>query len=406
MRKFLLYDVFTKINNTKTKIVTNQNKEEKVMMKRKCLKLFILTASFALALTPAAGCGQNEPVELVGEVVSQAQVEGESEVASEASSEVTSTNAKPKDEYPAFVPGSGAKKYDPNETPSETEEVTEEASEENGEEVSEEPSETPSETPEYTVTDMEKTLYVQKSVTVREGPSTDYAKLGSLKQNDEVKVTGVASTGWYRFDYNGKTGFCSDKYLGESKVVASNTGGTGTGTDTGNTGDTHEEGEIWIGENGNRYKMVGGQKYMDVGGGAWVAVRQPVTVAYEETYNDMECFNAVNKLREENGLPALAWNTEKEAKARERVTSIGKDGGGHSNPTHAGMSNGENVVASFGKGAFDNYNRSEGHRNAMLSTSYTSCCCVSYRVVLSDGTYGQCMNIIVFFCDNDGTVEY
>ena len=145
---------------------------------------------------------------------------------------------------------------------------------------------------------------------------------------------------------------------------------------------------------------------MDVGGGVWVAVKPKLTVAYEETYNDMECFNAMNRLREENGLPPLAWNTENEAKARERVTSIGKDGGGHSNPTHSDLGNGENVVASFGEDAFHNYNRSEGHRNAMLSTSYTSCCCVSYRVVLSDGTYGQTMNIIVFFCDNDGTVEY
>ena len=369
-------------------------------MKRESLKAILITGSFVLALSPVAGCNQNSSVAKTETETALVETVSEEMVSEESPSEVVSTNAKPKDEYPAFVPGSGAKKYDPNETPSETEEVTEEASEENGEEVSETPSEeTPSETPEYTVTDMEKTMYVQKSVTVREGPSTDYAKLGSLKQNDEVKVTGVASTGWYRFDYNGKTGFCSDKYLGESKVVASNTGGTGTGTDTGNTGDTHKDGEIWIGENGNRYKMVGGQKYMDVGGGVWVAVKPKLTVAYEETYNDMECFNAMNRLREENGLPPLAWNTENEAKARERVTSIGKDGGGHSNPTHAGMSNGENVVASFGEDAFHNYNRSEGHRNAMLSTSYTSCCCVSYRVVLSDGTYGQCMNIIVFFCD-------
>ncbi len=401
MRKFLLYDVFTKINNTKTKIVTNQNKEEKVMMKRRCLKLFIFTASFVFALTPAAGCSQSESVELVGEVVSQAQVEGEVEVASEASSEVTSTNAKPKDEYPAFVPGSGAKKYDPNETPSETEEVTEEASEENGEEVSETPSEeTPSETPEYTVTDMEKTMYVQKSVTVREGPSTDYAKLGSLKQNDEVKVTGIASTGWYRFDYNGKTGFCSDKYLGESKVVASNTGGTGTGTDTGNTGDTHKDGDKWTDENGVRHKRENGKEYVDVGGGVWVEVRDPgISVAYVETYADMECFNAMNKLREENGLPALVWNSDNEAKAKERTEAMMKNGNGHNEPTHQDMGNGENVASQTGIEAFNAYNRSEGHRANMLAECYTSCCVITSRTVLSDGTYGKTVNCMIFWVE-------
>ena len=369
-------------------------------MKRKCLKLFILTASFVFALTPAAGCSQNESVELVGEVVSQAQVEGEVEVASEASSEVTSTNAKPKDEYPAFVPGSGAKKYDPNETPSETEEVEEEVPEDESEEVSEEPSETPSETPEYTVTDMEKTMYVQKSVTVREGPSTDYAKLGSLKQNDEVKVTGVASTGWYRFDYNGKTGFCSDKYLGESKVVASNTGGNGTGTDTGNTGDTHKDGDKWTDENGVRHKRENGKEYVDVGGGVWVEIADPnIYVAYVETYNDMDCFNAMNQLRVENGLPALVWNSDNEAKAKERTEAMVKNRTGHGESTNYGMCNGENLAFVTGTSAFNQFNRSEGHRNNMLGEIYTSCCVISSREVLSDGGYAVTRCCILFFAD-------
>lgn len=379
-------------------------------MKRESLKAILITGSFVLALTPVAGCNQNNSVAKTETETALVETVSEETVSEESPSEVVSTNAKPKDKYPAFVPGSGAKKYDPNEKPSETpEEVTEE---ETSEEGSEENSETPEgevkeETKEYTVADMEKIMYVQKGVTVREGPATSYAKLGSLKQNDEVKVTGKASTGWYRFDYNGKVGFCSDKYLGESKVVASNPPSNGGDNGTGTAGDgTHKEGEIWVDANGNRHKIVDGQEYMDVGGGVWVAVKPTLTVAYEETYNDMECFNAMNKLREENGLPALTWNSENEAKARERVTSIGKDGGGHSNPTHSNLGNGETVVASFGVDAFNNYNRSEGHRNLMLSTAYKSCCCVSYRVVLSDGGYGQTMNIIVFFCDVDCIVEY
>lgn len=71
----------------------------------------------------------------------------------------------------------------------------------------------------YTYTDMDKTMYAQKSVNVRDLPTTDGQKLGALALNQEVKVTGqCAETAWYRIVYNDGVAYVSDKYLGDAKV--------------------------------------------------------------------------------------------------------------------------------------------------------------------------------------------
>lgn len=73
---------------------------------------------------------------------------------------------------------------------------------------------------EYTYTEMEATMYAQQTVNVRDLPSTDGNKVGSLLTNDEVKVTGQADNGWYRIEYNDSVAYVSDSYLGENKVEA------------------------------------------------------------------------------------------------------------------------------------------------------------------------------------------
>ena len=72
----------------------------------------------------------------------------------------------------------------------------------------------------YTYTDMDATMYVQKTVNVRNIPNTDGEKLGSLSTNEEVKVTGQCTeTSWYRIEYSGGVAYVSDSYLGNDKVV-------------------------------------------------------------------------------------------------------------------------------------------------------------------------------------------
>lgn len=90
-------------------------------------------------------------------------------------------------------------------------ETTEELSEE--ENVSEEESISEESEPEFTVEEYSADLYVKKAVNVRIGPSTDYEKIGGLSKGQQIQVTGIADTGWYRIEYNGSEAYVSSNYL-------------------------------------------------------------------------------------------------------------------------------------------------------------------------------------------------
>lgn len=73
---------------------------------------------------------------------------------------------------------------------------------------------------EYTVESIDtKTMYAQQTVNLRQGPSTNYDRVGSLSTNQSVTVTGYVETAsgkWYQLS----TGeFVSAKYLGTDKVA-------------------------------------------------------------------------------------------------------------------------------------------------------------------------------------------
>ena len=120
-------------------------------------------------------------------------------------------------------------------TAEETVATQEETQPEETKEVTAESTETAEATPAseeaataYTYTEMDKTMYAQKSVNVRDLPTTDGQKLGALALNQEVNVTGqCAETAWYRIVYNDGVAYVSDKYLGDAKVEeAAQTAGT------------------------------------------------------------------------------------------------------------------------------------------------------------------------------------
>ena len=128
----------------------------------------------------------------------------------------------------------------PEETTAPTPEVTEEPSEETTAELetveattdqTSEPK--PTEEPEYTYTDMTATMYATQTVNVRDLPSTDGEKVGSLSTNQEVSITGQASTGWYRIQYEGGTAYVSDKYLADEKVEVQTPADNGAGNSGG-----------------------------------------------------------------------------------------------------------------------------------------------------------------------------
>lgn len=65
-----------------------------------------------------------------------------------------------------------------------------------------------------------KVMWATQNVNTRDGASTEYGKTGSLKQYEQVNVTGVASTGWYQVTReDGTIVYVSNKYLSEEKIA-------------------------------------------------------------------------------------------------------------------------------------------------------------------------------------------
>ena len=67
--------------------------------------------------------------------------------------------------------------------------------------------------PEYEVTELDEpmVMYASTSVNVRQGPSTDFEIVGSLKPGRDVTVTGQADTDWYEILYNEEKVFVSNQ---------------------------------------------------------------------------------------------------------------------------------------------------------------------------------------------------
>lgn len=130
----------------------------------------------------------------------------------------------------------------------------------------------------YTYSELSQTMYAKSAVNIRDLPSTDGKKIGSLKASQEITVTGKCDqTGWYRFDGNNTTGYVSDKYIVSEKPAGNNTAATQQNTAT-------------------------------------PAPAQTTTTGSSEPYFDRamaeQVFALVNNDRVANGLNALAWNED------------------------------------------------------------------------------------------------
>lgn len=90
----------------------------------------------------------------------------------------------------------------------------------------------------YSIEEMADTqMYAKSSVNVRKSPSADDEKLGSLSTAQEVTVTGLTSTNWYRISYNDGTAYVSAEYLQNEKPVVQtakkSSGGSSGGASSG-----------------------------------------------------------------------------------------------------------------------------------------------------------------------------
>lgn len=76
---------------------------------------------------------------------------------------------------------------------------------------------------QFTFYDLDKSMYADADVNVRDLPNTDGTKLGGLSKAQEVHVTGQCKeTNWYRIEYNGAVGYVSNDYLVEEKPIVDN----------------------------------------------------------------------------------------------------------------------------------------------------------------------------------------
>lgn len=206
----------------------------------------------------------------------------------------------------------------------------------------------------YTYSELSQTMYAKSAVNIRDLPSTDGKKIGSLKASQEITVTGKCDqTGCYRFDGNNTTGYVSDKYIVSEKPAGNNTAATQQNTAT-------------------------------------PAPAQTTTTGSSEPYFDRamaeQVFALVNNDRVANGLNALAWNEDMYNIAVQRCYE------GVEGDIHGMMRSGtsENRVEgplddSGAQGIYQSWHDSPAHHNNYLNATYTSGAVAIYAIPIPGG---------------------
>lgn len=222
----------------------------------------------------------------------------------------------------------------------------------------------------YTYSEVNQTMYAKSAVNVRDLPSTDGKKIGSLKASQEIAVTGKCDqTGWYRFDLNGTTGYVSNKYIVSEKpavnTVAANSSNTAGKQYASNTG-TDEFG-ISDAVIENFMKTHGD------GATGNTVVGNTITgnLSAENDYFDRaaaeQVFASLNAERTAAGIPALIWSEDLYNIAVQRC---------YENDVHAGMRAGTSENQTVGSGCdaatiHQKWHDSEGHRNNYMNSTWT-----------------------------------
>lgn len=234
----------------------------------------------------------------------------------------------------------------------------------------------------YTYSELNQTMYAKSAVNVRDLPSTDGKKIGSLKASQEITVTGKCDqTGWYRFELNNTTGYVSDRYIVSEKPV-SNVVATGNSNAAGNAAATQQN---------------------TAAPAATPAPAQTTTTGTTDTSGEYfdramaeQVFALVNEERVANGIPALTWSEDVYNTAVQRC---------YENDYHAGMRAGTSENYSEGQQTaeeiYQGWHDSPGHHDNYMNPNYTYSA-VAVRVVpLMGGALGNIhVHYQVFTWDN------
>lgn len=234
----------------------------------------------------------------------------------------------------------------------------------------------------YTYSELSQTMYAKSAVNVRDLPSTDGKKIGSLKASQEITVTGKCDqTGWYRFELNNTTGYVSDKYIVSEKPV-SNVAAAGNNSTAGNT--TQQNTAVPA---------------------ATPAPAQTTTSGTTDTSGEYidrtmaeQVFALVNAERTAAGIPALIWSEDLYNTAVQRC---------YENDGHAGVRPGMGENYSEGQQSADeiyqSWHDSAGHHDNYMNPNYTYSA-VAVRVVpLMGGALGNSHIHYQLFTYSDST---
>ena len=221
----------------------------------------------------------------------------------------------------------------------------------------------------YTYSELNQTMYAKSAVNVRDLPSTDGKKIGSLKASQEITVTGKCDqTGWYRFDWNNTTGYVSDKYIVSEKPVSNVAANTATAGNSNTAGNQYASNTV-----DDTFGITEEQieNFMKTHGDG---ATENTTTGNTSTTNDYfdraaaeQVFASVNAERTAAGIPALTWSEDLYNIAVQRC---------YENDGHTGMRAGtsENYTTGGGSDAariHQKWHDSEGHYNNYMNNKWT-----------------------------------
>ena len=229
----------------------------------------------------------------------------------------------------------------------------------------------------YTYSELSQTMYAKSAVNVRDLPSTDGKKIGSLKASQEITVTGKCDqTGWYRFELNNTTGYVSDKYIVSEKPV-SNVAAAGNSNTARNQYASNTVDDTF----GITEEQI--ENFMKTHGDG--ATGNTTTTTSKDAYFDRamaeQVFAMVNAERSAAGIPELTWSEDLYNLAVERCNA---DNG------HTGATTAENyqagqpdeVSASF---IHQKWHDSQGHYNNYMDSRHVAGAVAIKRIPLNMG---------------------
>ena len=257
----------------------------------------------------------------------------------------------------------------------------------------------------YSIEDMADTqMYAKSSVNVRKSPSAEDEKLGSLSTAQEVTVTGLTSTNWYRISYNDGIAYVSANYLQNEKPIVQtakkSSGGSSGGASSGGSaaaGPTeadlytvYSEAEMdaayasgdmalfnqMITANTDAYDAKWGTTWGSAsaqapttsgGGSSSGGSSEGSSSTEKSTSTSRELADYINQKREEEGKSSMAWSDSLASVAAQRAEEI-VDNFSHDTSLNTSYE----IIQKSGSGDvarwFDNFYNSAGHKANMMSS--------------------------------------